>query len=548
MKRFTLTFFTFIISTIIVMAQVDTQDQEQQTGAQGPGLSTPYNAIYTHFEFLQDYNYHPEIAAQPFIQTGMDPQRAQDLAIKLKHIFDGRIIYLDAHEFPTDPNYVDSVSLKNKYVLSKLIPEIYVVKVGNQWKYSNKTIESIDRLYKETYPYGTDKLLTWLPKIGNDKYLGLYIWQLVGMLILVLISFLIHKIFTFLFEKLISRFFVKLGRKKLAKELIIPVAKPTSLFVVFWLLTILVPALQLPINTYYKYIVLGLKAAQAVFATMVFYYLVDLISEYFKRLAEKTETTLDDQLVPLVRKALKTFVVIVGGFYVLASLNVPIIPVLTGLSIGGLAFALAAQDTIKNFFGSFMIFVDKPFQIGDWITTSDIDGTVEEVGFRSTRVRTFRNSVVYVPNGNLADSTVDNHGLRVFRRFYTQIAITYDTPAPLIQIFVDGLRKIVENHPDTRKDNYHVYLNNMADSSLNVMFYIFFKVPDWGEELRARHEVIMQIIELADELGVRFAFNTQTLHMEEFPGKPSMTPVYTETSEDMRNKMLAFLDKQKKEG
>ncbi|CAN0285517.1 unnamed protein product, partial [Chrysoparadoxa australica] len=198
--------------------------------------------------------------------------------------------------------------------------------------------------------------------------------------------------------------------------------------------------------------------------------LVNILALYLKHLAEKTKSTLDDQLVPLVRKTLKTFVVVIGSLFVLDNLNIDILPLVTGLSIGGIAFALAAQDTIKNFFGSLMIFIANPFQIGDWITAGDIDGTVEEVGFRSSRIRTFRNSLMYVPNSKLADSTVDNHGLRQYRRFYTQIALTYDTPPELIQTFIEGLRKIVENHPDTRKDYFHVYLNYMAAFSLNVMF------------------------------------------------------------------------------
>ena len=138
------------------------------------------------------------------------------------------------------------------------------------------------------------------------------------------------------------------------------------------------------------------------------------------------------------------------------------------LSIGGLAFALAAQDTIKNFFGSLMIFVDKPFQVGQWITAPGIDGTVEEVGLRSTRIRTFSNSLIYVPNGKLADATIDNHGLRAYRRFSTQLAITYDTPPELIEVFVEGLRKIVLDHPTTWKDNFHIYMNDLNSHSLDI--------------------------------------------------------------------------------
>jgi MscS family membrane protein len=270
---------------------------------------------------------------------------------------------------------------------------------------------------------------------------------------------------------------------------------------------------------------------------------VDVLGEYMLKVAKKTESTLDDQLVPLVRKVLKTFVIVTGALFVLINLEISIIPFITGLSIGGLAFALAAQDTIKNFFGSLMIFIDKPFQVGQWITSGDIDGEVEEVGLRSTRVRTFRNSLIYVPNGILADRTIDNHGLRTYRRFYTTLAITYDTPPRLIEVFIEGLNKIVQEHPHTRKDKYHIFMNDFGDSSLNIMFYIFFEASNWALELQYRHEVILKILGLAEKLNVRFAFPTSTLHMETFPDKSSLTPVYGEDREQMREKMLGYFSK-----
>ena len=173
-----------------------------------------------------------------------------------------------------------------------------------------------------------------------------------------------------------------------------------------------------------------------------------------------------------------------------------------------------------------MIFIDKPFQIGDWITSGDIDGSVEEVGFRSTRIRTFRNSLMYVPNGKLADAMIDNHGLRVYRRYYTKLSITYDTPPPLIETFVEGLKEIVKTHPTTRKDYIEISFNEFGPSSLNIMFYMFFEVPTWSEELQGRHEINLEIMKLAEHLGINFAFPTQTLHIENMPGKPSLSPTY----------------------
>ena len=131
-------------------------------------LSTPHNTIYTHFENLQQDNYHPEVAARAFLHKGVTNASAAQYAIKVKHIFDGKVIYLDEHVFPTAVNYLDSTSQTHKYVLAQKVPEIYLVKVGDQWLYSKKTIQNIDRVFKKTYPFGTHKLLTVLPQNRHE--------------------------------------------------------------------------------------------------------------------------------------------------------------------------------------------------------------------------------------------------------------------------------------------------------------------------------------------------------------------------------------------
>jgi MscS family membrane protein len=120
------------------------------------------------------------------------------------------------------------------------------------------------------------------------------------------------------------------------------------------------------------------------------------------------------------------------------------------------------------------------------------------------------------------------------------MAITYDTPPMVIEAFVLGLKKIVEVHPATRKDYYNVYLNSFGSSSLDILFYIFFEVKDWQEELQARHDVNLSIIKLADELGIRFAFSTQTLHVEDFPEKKSLTPQEHLSKQELENTVGAF--------
>jgi len=506
-------------------------------------LSTPYNTTLTFFYNLRADNYEPEAAAKTLFSSSKERVEAAKLAVKLKQIFDGKGIYVRLNEVPNEPNYADSVNNNQaRYFFdAKRLPSIYLEKEGRQWKFSAFSVSQIEELHKETYPFGTGKLLNVLPKLGNQVYFGLQFWQLAGILILTLMLFVFHKVITFLVDRGLLHVLERFNYGETGEKYLLPLARITSIYFVIMLLSLFIKLLQLPIEVV-SWITMLLSAAKPFIITLVFYKIVGIIAVYFSRLASKTDSTLDDQLVPLVRKTVKAFVVIVGTLYILKEgLEIDILPFLTGLSIGGLAFALAAQDTIKNFFGSIMIFIDKPFQVGDWITSGDVDGTVEEVGFRSTRIRTFRDSVMYIPNGKIADATIDNHGLRQYRRFYTTLTITYDTPPALVEAFVNGLREIVIAHPDTRKEYFNIYFNNLSAYSLDVMFYVFFRVPDWAAELKARHELLIRILKLANELGVRFAFPTQTLHMETFPEKKSMVPEYPQDAAGYQLKLQEFM-------
>lgn len=515
-----------------------------QTDSLPSNFASPYEVIYNHLNYLQDENHIPEQAGKSLFRGDRTQKQVNNLAEELKQILDGSGNFIDMDEVPKSADYYDSLSRRNRYVLTKDFPEIYVQKYGDRWLFSEYSVEQIDRIHKNVFPFGTDKLLNILPKLGTTKYLGLHLWQYLGILILVTLGFLIHLIFTVVLRKILFALLHKYGKIDLANQFLNPVVKPFSLVIIAWLASILIPVLQLPAFIATNLILL-VHALVPFFATFFFYRLVDILGHYLKRMADRSENTLDDQLVPLVTKVLHVFVVIVGFVAILRGFKFDIWPILTGLSIGGLAFALAAQDTLKNFFGSLMIFIDRPFQIGDWVTSGDVDGTVEEVGFRSTRVRTFRNSVMYVPNSIISNSMVDNHGKRQFRRFYTRLSITYDTPTRLIEVFVKGVEEIVIQHPDTRKDNYNIFLNEYGASALEVMLYIFFKVPDWNAELRCRQEIMLEINKLAEHLGVRFAFPTQTLMIEQAPGQKSLTPEYKQTKEEMEEELKAFFNSKK---
>jgi len=503
-------------------------------------LETPYNAAYVHLYYLQPDSYDAGKAAQA-LNGPQDSTKQVELAIKLKQVFDGKGLYMRLNQFPRKPDYIDSTIMQAVVTpFPNELPEVYLEREGGQWFYSSETVSKIDKLHASVYPFGADLLLNLAPIVGQKEVLGLKAWQFIGLLIILLGAIGVHFVLSRVLRPIVRR----LSRSKLypalvPTKLIWTIARLLSVLVVLWLIKLFLPPLQLPIEAS-NFAVLVIRLLSLVLIIGILLRTLDIILLYAGQAAQRTESKMDEQLLPVIERGVQ-FLIFAGAIIqVLRFFQVDITTLIAGISIGGLAIALAAQDTIKNLFGSLTIFLDKPFQIGDWINFAGVDGTVEEVGFRSTRVRTFANSLVYVPNGKLADMVVDNFGLRRYRRFYTTIAVTYDTPPDLIERFVEGLKDIIAAHPDTRKDFYAVRLNGLGAHSLDIMFYSFFDVPDWSHEVKARHEIILEILKLAKALGVRFAFPTQTMHVEAFPGTTPTTPHYPTSKDEMDERIKAF--------
>ena len=260
-------------------------------------------------------------------------------------------------------------------------------------------------------------------------------------------------------------------------------------------------------------LLVALKFFAVFVAVWTTFRLIDILANYMAKRAENTETKFDDLLIPLVSKSLKALSICVGVILFADMFDLDWTALVGGIGLGGAAIAFASQDALGNFFGSLTVLTDRPFEIGDWILTDGVEGTVETVGIRSTRVRTFYNSLITLPNSRLTTAVVDNMGKRQYRRLRVTLGVEYDTTPAQIEAFCEGIRELLRRHPYTRKDYYHVYFNNFSDSSLDILLYCFLECPDWSMELREREQLFLNILRLAEGLGVSFAFPTQTLHM-----------------------------------
>lgn len=226
---------------------------------------------------------------------------------------------------------------------------------------------------------------------------------------------------------------------------------------------------------------------------------------------------LDSQLVRLSMRFAGIAIAI--GFLIQGAneLGFPAYSVLAGLGVGGLAVALAARDSLANLLGSMLIMFEKPFRVGDMIRVSGSEGTVEDVGFRSTRIRTLDNSLVSIPNNAVVNATIENLAARTMRRQRFFLQVTYDTPRTKIEEFASYIEHLLAEHPITNKKDIRVRFNEFGDSSLNILIYFFLEVRDAASELKEREDILLQIMDIARTLGVEFAFPTRTLHVATAP-------------------------------
>jgi len=263
------------------------------------------------------------------------------------------------------------------------------------------------------------------------------------------------------------------------------------------------------------------RIAQAVIAIAIayaIYRLVDVIEHYLLRWTSKTQTKLDDMLVPVVRKALRITIAIVAAIFIVDNiLDQDVKSILLGAGVGGIAIALAAKETIANFFGSVTIFADRPFQIDERITVGEYDGLVEEVGFRSTRIRTLEGHLVTVPNSIIASSIVDNVGKRPFIRRTANITVTYDTGHDKTKRAVEIIKDVLSGTPEVNTDPDYpprVYFSDYNDCSLNLYMSYWIKPPDFWLYYEVNERVNFEILKRFNAEAIEFAFPTQTLYLK----------------------------------
>lgn len=231
----------------------------------------------------------------------------------------------------------------------------------------------------------------------------------------------------------------------------------------------------------------------------------------------KNKYDIDHVLIPLLSSSTRFVIVALAIVIIIQELGYEVNGLLAGLGLGGLAFALAAKDALANIFGGIVIIIDKPFSIGDWVESPSVEGTVEDISFRSTKIRAFDQSLITIPNNKLANEAITNYTRMGKRRITFHLGVTYDTSRVKLEECVKTIKTMLLSHPEIHPETILVYFDVFNDSSLDIFIYFFTNTTNWEKYLQVRQDVNFKIMTILEDLEISVAFPSRSIYFENPP-------------------------------
>jgi MscS family membrane protein len=377
------------------------------------------------------------------------------------------------------------------------------------WKIAGVTVAQVPDLYNE---FGYGGLEHFLPKIFFElQFLDIALWQWIGLLVLVLLAAVVSWFLTVFVVRLLGTV-VAFTKTTIDDKMRVEAAGPIRLVIA----VLLFRAGLVPLG-------LGVKATEfmssllsALFIVAVTWLLLRvtnvLSSVVEERLVERGEVGAMG-LVPPGRKFVKAIVVIFAFVSILSNFGFNVATLLAGLGVGGIAVALAAQRTIENLFGGIMLYTDRPVRVGDFCRFGDKLGTIEEIGIRSTRIRTLDHTVITVPNAKFSNMELDNITARERIRLLAILTVRYETTPDQLRYILVEIRKLLYSHERVIPDTPRVRFINFGAYSLDIEVVAYVNSTDWAEFLGIREDIFLRIMDIIKASGSEFAFPSQTLYM-----------------------------------
>ncbi|MBC7743828.1 MAG: mechanosensitive ion channel [Flavobacterium sp.] len=374
--------------------------------------------------------------------------------------------------------------------------------------------------------------------ILNQIFLGNSVKSYLLFAGILIFGLLFKRIFSKLFSKLLFKVFGRFVNSENPQLFITLLIRPIEILLMLVIVYMAINQLSFPLNesvftretlvnnTKILYQVTVIRVVDKVFILLfiisgfwVLLRIIDFIAIVFIYRASLTVSKSDDQMVPFIKELTKIIAIIFAVFVTMGSVfNMNVATIIAGLGIGGIAIALAAQDTLQNLLGSFTIFADKPFVVGDTIRFDKYEGTIEKVGFRSTLLRTLDKTLVIIPNKKLVDTPLENLSLQNLRRMKFNVALKYNTKTTTMLKISKEIEEYVNKHEATSNDALATF-DSFGDSALNLQVLYFIEILDYNKYMRIRQEVNYGIMEIVTRNGGEFAFPSQTVYHQYPVGK-----------------------------
>lgn len=237
-------------------------------------------------------------------------------------------------------------------------------------------------------------------------------------------------------------------------------------------------------------------------------------SNFTNKMKQKLNKNIDDSMFRYILKFIKIFIYVIAGFLIITELGYNLNGLVAGVGIGGVIITLAAQDTAKNLFGGLVIFIDKPFIVGDWIQMELYEGTVEDITFRSTRVRTFENSVVNIPNSIISNSSIINWSRMEKRRYKINLCLELDTPLEKVEKVRQEIYDMLQNHEDVIDESIIVKFDTITENGINILVYVYTNSVDYTSFITEKEKINYKIMQILNNDNINLAYNTQTIYLK----------------------------------
>ena len=483
----------------------------------------PRNSLKGYLKAARDGDFEraAEYLDLRYLPGRMDKSQGSQLARELKIVLD-KVIWFDIDMISDHPDgFADDDLPPSRDIIGRIETPEKVVDILMQrvprgdgayiWKFSNQTVGEIPHLYEH---FGYGPFGESLSKIFPDaQFLGWQIWQWVLWLINLALSFLLALLITWFVNLLVGR--KDTGMRRQIKRF---VAWPVRFLLWFLLEQVGLSfiGLSMTVRTIFR-----VDPVLPFVLTWTALRLVDLIVFWWEERLRRSQR--EDAIVLLrpARTAIRVTLVIVALLFWLDNIGLKVSTLLAGLGVGGLAVALAAQDTLKNLLGSIMILLDKPYKVGQRINVKGHDGVVEEIGLRSTRIRLLSGHQTTIPNEEMAKIDIENIGQRPHIRRLANIGITYDTPPEKIEKAVDIILKILDNHEGMDPEfPPRAYFSEYNPYSLNILVLYWYHPADYWGYMKFSQWVNLQIAREFQKEGIKFAFPTSTTYLSQADSQP----------------------------